>query len=260
MQLYLVRHGESANNQTARESGVINGGPNRVPDPPLTDLGVRQARQLGEWWASAPLGTEAPTHVYTSLPLRAIQTAGELAVGLGAQRVTGLVDWFEVGGVWETEPALGGVRVGRPGLTPDEMQARFAWLDVPAGLDPAGWYAPRGHEPRTDAGARAQRAVQGLLARHANNDRVVVVTHGEFSVWALHALLGIAHPPERPDRLPWWILLHNTGVTRVDLSLEPDVDAERAAAGMGVPRASAVAVVHYVNRVDHLPQPELRTH
>ena len=47
MELFLIRHGQSLNNFQPQEQ--------RVEDPPLTDLGRRQAELLAEWIESAGL-------------------------------------------------------------------------------------------------------------------------------------------------------------------------------------------------------------
>jgi len=76
--LWLVRHGESAGN-VARDAAEAAGYPvidipTRDADVPLSALGERQARAVGEWFGRLPLG-EAPTVVRASPYVRARQTA-----------------------------------------------------------------------------------------------------------------------------------------------------------------------------------------
>lgn len=65
MRLLLVRHGQPAWVHEGR--GVI--------DPPLTELGHRQAARLAETWPE----DEPPTHLWVSPALRSQQTAAPLA-------------------------------------------------------------------------------------------------------------------------------------------------------------------------------------
>ena len=60
MELYLIRHGQSTNNR----------GDVRIPDPPLTELGRKQADRAGQ--ALKRIGI---TRLYCSAMLRAVQTA-----------------------------------------------------------------------------------------------------------------------------------------------------------------------------------------
>lgn len=76
--LWIVRHGESAGN-VARNAAEAAGRPVidiavRDADVPLSALGERQARALGEWLGRLPPG-EAPTVVRASPYVRARQTA-----------------------------------------------------------------------------------------------------------------------------------------------------------------------------------------
>jgi len=76
--LWIVRHGESAGN-VARDAAYASGLAvidiaERDVDVPLSDLGERQSRALGDWFGA--LGDdERPTAVLTSTYLRARQTA-----------------------------------------------------------------------------------------------------------------------------------------------------------------------------------------
>ena len=79
--LWIVRHGESAGN-VARDAAYASGLAvidiaERDVDVPLSALGERQARALGEWFAVQP-DDEQPTAVLTSPYLRARETATAL--------------------------------------------------------------------------------------------------------------------------------------------------------------------------------------
>ncbi|MBW8770026.1 MAG: histidine phosphatase family protein, partial [Gemmatimonadetes bacterium] len=76
--LWIVRHGESAGN-VARDAAYASGLAvidiaERDVDVPLSALGERQARALGDWFA-ARRQEERPSAVLTSTYLRARQTA-----------------------------------------------------------------------------------------------------------------------------------------------------------------------------------------
>jgi probable phosphoglycerate mutase len=84
--LWIVRHGESAGN-VARDAAYSSGLAvidiaERDVDVPLSALGERQARVLGEWFAALP-DDERPTAVLTSTYLRARQTAQAIREGGG---------------------------------------------------------------------------------------------------------------------------------------------------------------------------------
>jgi broad specificity phosphatase PhoE len=75
-ELILVRHGESIGN-VAREEAESSGAlsiamPMRDPDVPLSELGARQARAVGQWLAADP--ARRPGAVWSSPYLRARQT------------------------------------------------------------------------------------------------------------------------------------------------------------------------------------------
>ena len=76
--IWVVRHGESAGNIARDEAesaaAQIIDIDQRDVDVPLSDLGERQARALGDWIAGME-SNELPTLVVASSYLRAVQTA-----------------------------------------------------------------------------------------------------------------------------------------------------------------------------------------
>ena len=95
--LWVVRHGESAGNVARAEAEAAGHHvidiPHRDIDVPLSDLGERQSRALGRWFARFPAG-EGPRVVLASPYLRARRTA-ELALeeaGISRDDVTFLTD------------------------------------------------------------------------------------------------------------------------------------------------------------------------
>ena len=146
--LLLVRHGETDWNRENRFQGHA--------DPPLNDLGRRQARELAEALAADP-----PAAVYTSPLRRARETAAIVADRLGLPLA-------------EVE-ALREIDVGEwMGLTRAEVEQRYPedfrrWIGFGQ-----GWQRGETYEQL------AERVVPALLAlaeRH-RGDRVLAVTHG----------------------------------------------------------------------------------
>ena len=84
MELYLIRHGQSANN--LRKQALAEPGDSpaasapRMADPPLTDLGKLQARLAGE-----ALREEGITRLYCGPMLRTLQTAQIVGAALEAK-------------------------------------------------------------------------------------------------------------------------------------------------------------------------------
>ncbi len=247
MRLVIVRHGQSTNNaayaaaaaaaraaaegggepaaEEADDSGWVYHG--RVPDPPLTALGVRQAAALGAAMRDgrAPF---RPTHLYSSLTTRAAQTARPLAEALGLPVVL-RPDLHEVGGIHVYDPRTR-TRHPRPGATLAALRAACP----PAVPGPGVATAPDvpwsgGFEPDdSSAPARARSLLADLCATHGPDDVVALVSHQYFAQFLLAALVGLDGPPWQRFRVD------NTAHVALRLDGEhPTVD--------------------WVNRSDHLP-------
>lgn len=160
--LLLVRHGQSTWNAEHRWQGHS--------DPPLSELGERQARLAAE--AVAGLGFTA---VISSDLLRARQTAAFLAPA--DLEIT-------------VEPALKERTVGEwEGLTRAEIEARYpGMLGSPT--------RPPGFETDESLVARVQPALESIAARLGVQGVALVVTHGGV-IRSLERLFA-----ETPDVLP----------------------------------------------------------
>src|ERR1044071_6058944 len=92
MELYIIRHGQSTNNVS-----MIYDAKDREADPPLTDLGQKQAAKVADYLANAEdfdhwfeRNTEdrenkrgfAPPRLYCSPMLRTLQTSQPIAKAL----------------------------------------------------------------------------------------------------------------------------------------------------------------------------------
>jgi 2,3-bisphosphoglycerate-dependent phosphoglycerate mutase len=233
MQLYFIRHAQSANNKLYEETGKWDG---RDTDPELTELGHLQAQRLAEHVACA--NGELPrrdfinrskfgfTHLYSSLMVRALATASYLSEALSLPLVAS-EDWHETGGIFVIDEETG-ERFGQPGKTRSELAAHFPQAQLPETLDESGWWN-RSHESVDLQVRRARRVIYDLLERHGGiDDRVAVVSHGGFYNFVLAELLGI-----QADN-GFWFNINNTGITR--FNFEPE--------GIGLA---------YANRLEHLP-------
>lgn len=153
----LVRHGQSEWNAERRWQGQA--------DPPLTDLGRRQARE-----AARALG--AVDAIWASDLQRATATALIIAEHLGIGPVV-------------VEPAFRERDAGAySGLTRDEIEVRFPGY-LARRRPPPGW------EPDDSLLDRAVGALRRVAAALPGGD-VVVVTHGGV-IYAVEAVLGFDH-------------------------------------------------------------------
>lgn len=220
MRFILIRHAQSENNRRFAKT------PDAVPDadPALSALGRRQALALAGDARHLPW---TPTHLYSSLMIRAVATAAPLADALDLP-VLGHEQLFEVGGPHTVTPL--GERVPHPGAGRDALAALTPRLVLPESVDADGWYR-RPVETEADAHTRAHAVVESLRARHRPGDVVVLMGHAWFAAKLLRVLLGgLDHV---------WFSQHNTGLTVVS-------DAEP---GLPVPLE-----VDCVNDSRHLPR------
>ena len=165
MNLYLIRHGQTAASRENRFSGSS--------DPPLTDVGLAMAEAFARAYASRPWDA-----IYTSPMLRTRQTADALC------RLTGAAAIVEAGlkeidyGQWE-------------GLPVEEVQERWPqeyayWAD-----DVASRGTPGGETAFQVAG-RAMRVVEAIRTRHAESRaNVLIVSHKATLRIITCALLGL---------------------------------------------------------------------
>jgi broad specificity phosphatase PhoE len=192
MRLILVRHGESAGN-VAR---VIQGD----AEYPLTEVGLAQARAVAATLARADLGPVAA--LYTSPLGRALRTAEEIGLALGVPPTV--------------DPDLRECGAGvATGLTWLQFAARYRSWAARVATDESGRIVEQlwpGGETTSALRARIGRAVDGIVARHADDSgAVVVVAHSGSIVWALAHLLAPGG-----DRWPDY-QLPNASVSEVEI-------------------------------------------
>jgi len=250
MQLYFIRHGQSANNLLYERTGSGNG---RDVDPELSDYGRRQVKILAQFLADgrnvAPATRDAGnlnidgfhlTHIYASPMIRALDTAAPIAEAFGLTPVV-WPDLHEAGGMWYTNPETD-ERVGAPGPDRAFFEERYPRFALPNSFGEGGWWKDKPFEDEAARLERARRFWRTLEARHGrsdSDDRVAVVSHGMFYNILLSALLGL--PSFRQSKT--WFSINNVAITRIDFELWEGEEAVRLA---------------YQNRIDFLP-PELAT-
>jgi len=243
MQLYIIRHAQSANNARWLETRSSLG---RDEDPGLTEIGKKQANRLGEFLSKPssmdPLHEHDPrnlagfnlTHLYCSLMLRAVQT------GTGLSKATGLplmgwVDLHETGGMITGDGEVEPYR-GMPGKSRSYFEKNYPGLILPDEVGENGWWN-RPFESEEERPLRAQRVIQRLTEQHGSTeDRIAIITHGAFSNYLLRGLIGL------PDEAPLWFDLSNASITRVDFLKDRDNPE------------NVFRVIFYTNRLDFLPE------
>ncbi len=237
MQLFLIRHGQSANNVIWKQTLFYE---DRVPDPRLTETGCRQAKMLAHFLAThgepaavdgadpQNVGGFAITHLYCSLMERAIETGEILSRRLGLP----LVAWPEIheGGGLFRQDAGNGERSGVEGPGREYFESNHPELALPHSVGADGWWN-RPHEELPELLTRARRVREDLLQRHATSaHRVALITHGGFYHFFLCELMRVTAPEERAH----WFHLNNGGISHISF-------AERRIR------------VNYLNRLDFLP-------
>ena len=155
--ILIVRHGQSVWNAQGRWQGRA--------DPPLSDLGHRQAR-------TAAMALPDFDVLVASTLQRAHQTAH------GISEVTGISPVQLDGRLMERDAG------GFSGLTRAEIEEQF-----PGYLGEGRW--PDGWEDDDTLVARVRAGLDDLVAMHQGR-RIVVISHGGV-IYALEASLGIAH-------------------------------------------------------------------
>lgn len=196
MELFIIRHGQSGNNALANIR-------DRSVDPPLTDLGERQAEMLGEYVArgeNQELSRETTgntkyelrhglgiTSLFTSPMYRSLQTVQPVSRASGlAPRIW--VDIHEEGGMFLNHGGDEGL-VGYPGRTRSEILAEFPDYVLPTSFDETGWWN-KDHENPASLLVRATKVSEQLREMAKTEDRVAIITHGAFMNALLNAIFG----------------------------------------------------------------------
>jgi 2,3-bisphosphoglycerate-dependent phosphoglycerate mutase len=249
MKLFIIRHAESANNRLAGTVEYDAYMAQRFDDPPLTELGERQAERLAVHTAAnahpesredkapiQPYSGYGFTHLYCSPMLRSLQTAEPVARTLGL-RPEVWVDIHEHGGIFTGNPRTGEGLTVRPGLSRQQVLERFPEYTVPDAITGTGWWN-RDYEDMPACLARAMRVARILRRRAFDNfetgadEAIALISHGTFIDSLLKAFSNQLPEPKV------FYQHYNTAITRVDFM--PD----------------GMLLLRYLNRTQHLP-PEM---
>jgi broad specificity phosphatase PhoE len=235
MELYIIRHAQSVNNALVDQR-------QRVCDPPLTELGHRQADVLADHLAcghdshdlaslrsvfrSVDPRTEPGygiTRLFCSPMIRSLQTARPVSRALGLTPEV-WVDIHEHGGIFLEEE---GVFRGYPGQSRAEILADFPEYVLPEGIGERGWWTGS----REEEAARESRAISVAVQLHkwaALPDRIAIISHGGFIDGLLKTLLNQSRS--------YMLYYHKYNVSVSRLHFRED--------GLRV---------DYLNRIDHMP-------
>jgi broad specificity phosphatase PhoE len=203
--IILVRHGRTE----ANAGGLLLG---RL-DPPLDELGTRQAAAVGAALAPRLAGSGAPVRIISSPLARTRATAAAIAASLTTSQPAGDP---------VITPAVG--RVVDPVVEPAvEVDERWIELDygeydgMPLGEVPASvwssWradpgYAPPGGESLLDLAARVRSSL-GELVDEARERDIVVVSHVSPIKAAVAWTLGVG------EEVTWRMFLAPASITQV---------------------------------------------
>ena len=214
MELYLIRHGQSANNlrkQALAEHSRTSPAASvpRVADPPLTDLGEQQARLAGE-----AVRDEGITELYCGPMLRTLQTAQIVGgiLDLAPHVFVGLHEWA---GVWQFPGKQGSAQLY--GLTRGEMSAMFPGFVLSGEVTDRGWwfYDRDGDRAMLDLAHRnALSFIDHLETHHVDSEqRVAAILHGGSGSSLVGALFGV------PQDVTYARFTHdNTGISRISIT------------------------------------------
>jgi 2,3-bisphosphoglycerate-dependent phosphoglycerate mutase len=219
MKCYYIRHGQSANNLLYDTTGSNVG---RSDDPPLTPLGIEQARRAAAYIChesdrgngNGGIKGFGITHIYSSLMIRAIATATEISKATNVP-VVAWEELHEQGGIYLDDP-VSGETVGCPGKKGEELLHLFPDLILPDGKSYSnGWWNNKFHETKDEAIERARGVVEVLRMRHNNTrDHVLLVSHAAFYNCFIEVLMGIN------TQNGHWFSLNNTGISRFDFEID----------------------------------------
>lgn len=245
MKLFLIRHAQSTNNYLAEQAKMEDYLAEREPEPPLTELGQRQAQRVAEHLANDSHPESAHdkgidgqrgygfTRLYCSPMLRTLQTTLPISQALGLQPQI-WVDIHEHGGIFHGDPQKGPVAECF-GLTRQEIVELFPDYQLPEEITEKGWWTG-GYEEMDVCNQRAQGVADKLRtwASTLPDERIALVAHGTFLDSLIKAIL------QQDFAVQHYYSHYNTAITRLDFT----------------PRG--FVLLRYLNRTEHLT-PDLIT-
>ncbi len=163
--LYLIRHGESANNALPEAQ--------RVSDPALTELGMAQAEKLGQRFHQHVAAGNKIDLILTSPFLRTMQTIRPTAklLNMNPQIRTQI---YEAGGCFDGYRP--GELKGKPGMTHQEISTQFPEMLIPTDIDHQGWYKRTSFENWEEATKRAEQQANLLKNEFIGSNKSIICT------------------------------------------------------------------------------------
>ena len=172
MNIVIVRHGESVNNQPDTSL--------HTTDPDLTALGLAQARLLGERCAGMRIDA-----LFASPLLRALRTVNEISIRRDNQPVRILHELVEIGTDYVTLTHAEALAV---------CPAALVYAAAPGAGDYGDGYALEIRDPYY-ALSRAYRVISRLRQAYPADATVLVAAHGAFNQRLIAAALRTSFPP-----------------------------------------------------------------
>lgn len=193
LEIYLIRHGQSNTNAgiNVHETPTIQD----MADPYLTEIGISQARALGEHLSDIDFD-----YVYSSALFRAERTATEV---INAQknpqklRILPLLTENGMGrdyagATWEELHEINPDAHLTPDL-PEDTEILF--------------YSD--HDDNASHYVRAEKVIEYFRAHHSGKEKICVVSHAAFITHIVFYLMGLKEVPS------FDINFSNTGVTKI---------------------------------------------
>ncbi len=198
-QIYLIRHGQSANNAQPEQL--------RVADPGLTETGEQQAAALAAWFAEHPL-----TSLYCSPFLRSLETTRPLAE-LKQMSVRVRSDLFELGGCYSGHEL--GQEKGEPGMGRSQLARAYPSWDIDESISDSGWWN-REYESWEQGKTRAVSVERWLACELAQlPGSHLLVIHADFKRLLLSTMLNDSTLAQHNIDLAQ-VPLVNTGITLLE--------------------------------------------
>jgi len=237
MQLYLMRHAQSENNEIMDANikdfkdteGLKTYEKQRFADAPLSRRGRQQAKKLGDFLLRSYLSADTATHqdrfqfndfgfthVFVSPMIRTMDTIKPFAEQVDLQPTI----WEEIheqGGVWNIDPS-NGQRIGLPGVTPEYIRANYPNYLVPDSLNEDGWWSRPYEEPEA-CYKRSGKVLKKLLEEHGDSDhRILLVTHSYFLNCLFYQLFNLSAANRE-----FLFVLNNASISRIDFKYRRQV-------------------------------------
>jgi 2,3-bisphosphoglycerate-dependent phosphoglycerate mutase len=200
--VYIIRHAQSANNALPDWE--------RVPDPGLTELGVRQADQLAHHACTLPIH-----RLYCSPFLRSLQTAMPLGKAINQPLHVNRH-------LYEVKGCFSGYQVGKllasPGLGRSQILKDFDPCHVDESIQEQGWNFGCSVESDEEANERARRVAKWIIDDQAfpSQQHIAMVIHADFIVKLLIAMTEALSYSNQKQ--PWLECdPYNASITKVTL-------------------------------------------